>query len=64
MKIEIKYLAPDDTILRQIKTDLKLDDIAPDEKMDIYFFDTPSLTLLNEQHLVLRLRRKKDVLSP
>ncbi len=58
--MEIKYLAPNAAIVQQIKTGLHLDDSGKPEKMEIYFFDTPSLTLLNDQHLVLRLRRKKD----
>lgn len=28
--------------------------------MEIYFFDTPSLTLLKDQHLILRLRKKGE----
>src|SRR5258708_5359108 len=58
-KIEIKFLAPNDA-LQQIKTGLHLEDSGNPEKMEIYFFDTPTLALLKDQHLILRLRKKKD----
>lgn len=57
-KMEIKYLAPDAATVAQIKSSLALDQSTPKETMEIYFFDTPSLTLLKDQHLALRLRKK------
>jgi len=59
-KVEIKYLAPDAASVSQIKTSLALDKTPPGAVMEIHFFDTPSLTLLKDQHLALRLRKKGD----
>ncbi len=58
-KIELHYLAPD-TAASAIKVALALDATPPQDTMEIYFFDTPSLTLLKDQHLILRLRKKGE----
>lgn len=57
-KIEIKYLAPDGPTLDHLKDALKLDDAKSTKTMEIRFFDTPTLALLNDQKLILRLRHK------
>lgn len=56
--IEIKYLAPDAASVTRIKSSLSLDQTPPGELMEIHFFDSPSLALLKDQHLALRLRKK------
>lgn len=60
-KLEIKYPAPAAPAVARIKATLALDQSTPREIMEIYFFDTPSLTLLKDQHLALRLRKKGEI---
>lgn len=57
-KVELHYLAPDAATAGKMRSALTLDAIPPQDTMEIYFFDTPSLTLLKDQHLILRLRKK------
>ncbi len=59
--LEIKYLAPNAATLGQLKTTLGLDPAAAKKSMEIYFFDTPTLTLHNTHHLILRLRKKGEI---
>ncbi len=58
--LAIKYLAPNATTVAQLKTTLGLDPAAAKKSMEIYFFDTPTLTLNNTQHLILRLLKKGE----
>ena len=57
-KAELHYLTADSTTAGQLRNTLALDATPPQDTMEIYFFDTPSLTLLKDQHLILRLRKK------
>lgn len=59
-QIELHYLAPDATTAGQLRNSFALDTTPSQDTMEIYFFDTSSLTLLKDRHLILRLRKKGE----